>query len=80
MVGDSGLPVLDHLIEPFREGPDYALFMYETRGPVTFADSPILRAVAAQGPDATQAVFANKNKTIRKRVGTPSSAHSSTAA
>jgi cytochrome P450 len=62
VVGDSGLPILGHLIELFRQGPDYALFMYQTRGPVTFADSPILRVVAALGPDATQAVFSNKNK------------------
>src|ERR1700737_5003764 len=62
VLGDSGLPILGHLIELFREGPDYAHFMYQTRGPVTFADSPILRAVAALGPDATQAVFSNKNK------------------
>jgi cytochrome P450 len=60
--GDLGLPILGHLIELFRQGPDFALFMYQTRGPVTFAESPIMRAVAALGPDATQAVFSNKNK------------------
>jgi cytochrome P450 len=62
VLGDSGLPILGHLIELFRQGPDYALFMYQTRGPVTFVDSPILRIVAAMGPDATQTVFSNKNK------------------
>jgi cytochrome P450 len=62
VVGDSGLPILGHLIELFREGPDYALFLYQTRGPVTFVDSPILCTVAALGPDATQAVFSNKDK------------------
>jgi hypothetical protein len=60
--GDSGLPILGHSIESLRQGPDYALFTYQTRGPVTFADSPILRAVAALGPDATRVVFSNKNK------------------
>jgi len=62
VLGDSGLPIVGHLIELFRQGPDYALFLYQTRGPVTFADAPILRAVAALGPDATQTVFSNKNK------------------
>jgi cytochrome P450 len=60
--GDSGLPVLGHIIEMFRGGPDYVLGLYNTRGPVTFADSPALPAVVALGPDATQTVFSNRNK------------------
>jgi cytochrome P450 len=62
VLGDSGLPILGHIIELFREGPDYPLFLYHTRGPVTFADSQVLRSIAALGPDATQTVFANRNK------------------
>jgi cytochrome P450 len=62
VTGDSGLPILGHIIEMFRGGPDYVLHLYQTRGPVTFADSPALSAVAALGPDATQAVFSNRNK------------------
>lgn len=60
--GDSGLPLLGHIIEMFRGGPDYPKFLYETRGPVTFADSPILPSIVAMGPDATQTVFANRKK------------------
>ena len=33
-----------------------------TSGPVHFADSPALPSVVALGPDATQAVFSNRNK------------------
>lgn len=62
IVGDSGLPVVGHIIEMFRGGPDYSLHLYNTRGPVTFADSPILPSIVALGPDATQTIFANRNK------------------
>jgi hypothetical protein len=62
VVGDSGLPVLGHLIEMFRGGPDYPLFLYQTCGPVTFADTPIGRSVVALGPDATQTIFSNRDK------------------
>ncbi|MGH3632778.1 cytochrome P450 [Mycobacterium sp.] len=62
IVGDSGMPILGHIVELFREGPDFPLHLYQTRGPVTFADSPILPSIVALGPDATQTVFANPNK------------------
>jgi cytochrome P450 len=61
-VGDSGLPLLGHTIELFRGGPDFALHLYQKHGPVFYSDVPILGSVNALGPDATQAVFANKNK------------------
>ena len=62
VMGDRGLPVLGHLIEMFREGPDFPLHLYRTRGPVFHAQSPALPAVIAIGPDATQAIFSNRNK------------------
>ncbi|MGH3563087.1 MAG: cytochrome P450, partial [Mycobacterium sp.] len=62
IVGDSGLPVLGHIIEMFREGPDFCLFLYRTRGPITFADSQILPSIVALGPDATQTIFTNRKK------------------
>jgi hypothetical protein len=62
VMGDSGLPILGHLIEMFREGPDFPLHLYRTRGPVFHAQSPALPAVIAIGPDATQAIFSNRNK------------------
>ena len=61
-MGDNGLPVLGHIIEMFRGGPDFPLHLYNTRGPVFFADSPILPSIVAIGPDATQAIFSNRNK------------------
>jgi cytochrome P450 len=65
--GDSGLPILGHIIELFREGPDYPLFLYRTRGPVYYGASAILPSVGALGPDATQAVFSNKNKDFSQK-------------
>lgn len=62
ILGDSGLPVLGHIIELFRQGPDFPLHLYNTRGPITYADSPALPAIVALGPDATQTIFANRNK------------------
>ena len=38
------------------------MHLYRTHGPIHFADSPILPSVVALGPDATQAVFSNRNK------------------
>ncbi|QUR66807.1 cytochrome P450 [Mycobacterium spongiae] len=67
VLGDSGLPVIGHLIELFREGPDYPLFLYRTQGPLVYAESKVLSSVAALGPDATQAVFTNKNKDFSQR-------------
>src|ERR1700721_3706863 len=62
VMGDRGLPVVGHLIEMMRGGPDYLLFLYETKGPVIFGDSPVLPGVAALGPDAAQVVYSNRNK------------------
>jgi cytochrome P450 len=62
VMGDAGLPVLGHMIEMMRGGPDYFLHLYNTRGPLVFGDSPWLPAVAALGPDAAQTIYSNRNK------------------
>ena len=62
VMGNAGLPVMGHLIEVFRGGPDYVLETYRKFGPVHYSKTPALNAVAALGPDATQEVFANRNK------------------
>lgn len=62
VMGNSGLPVLGHLIEVFRGGPDYVLQTYRRFGPVHFSKTAAINAVAALGPDATQEVFSNRNK------------------
>src|SRR4030081_1661896 len=36
VVGDAGLPVLGHMVEMLRGGPEYLKFLYETVGPVVF--------------------------------------------
>jgi cytochrome P450 len=67
VLGDSGLPLLGHTIGVFRGGPDFALHLYRTYGPVFFSDLPILGGINALGPDATQAVFSNKNKDFSQK-------------
>jgi cytochrome P450 len=62
VMGDAGLPVIGHMVEMFRGGPDYFLHLYQKYGPVFFVDSPALPAVAALGPDAAQALYSNRNK------------------
>ncbi len=69
--GDSGLPVIGHLIEAFRSGPEFVLEQYRKHGPLYFADSPAMSAVAAMGPDATQAVFSNRNKDFSQKAWDP---------
>jgi len=62
VMGNNGMPMLGHLIEVFRGGPDYVLETYRKFGPVHYSKTPALHAVAALGPDATQEVFSNRNK------------------
>jgi cytochrome P450 len=71
IMGDSGLPVLAHMIEVFRRGPDFILDIYRKHGPIYFADSPALPAVLALGPDATQEVLSNRNKEYSQRAWDP---------
>ena len=71
VMGDAGLPIIGHMIEMFRGGPDYLMFMYRTRGPVMFADSPALPAVSALGPEATQVIYSNRNKDFSQQGWVP---------
>ncbi|HEY2504437.1 MAG TPA: cytochrome P450, partial [Mycobacterium sp.] len=60
-----------HIIEMLRGGPDYLMFLYQTKGPLVFADSPVLPGVAALGPDATQVIYSNRNKDYSQQGWTP---------
>ncbi|KUI03862.1 cytochrome P450 [Mycolicibacterium acapulense] len=71
VIGDAGLPILGHMIEMFRGGPDYLLHVYRKYGPLYYADSPALPAVAALGPDAAQAVYSNRNKDFSQQGWVP---------
>ncbi len=70
VMGDKGLPVLGHMIEMYRGGPDYTMHLYNTKGPVLYADSPVLPAVTALGPDAAQALYSNRNKEYSQQMWT----------
>ncbi len=50
MLGDAGLPVIGHIIEMLRGGPDYLLHLYRTKGPVVFGDSPVMPGGRRAGP------------------------------
>ena len=71
VVGDAGLPIVGHLIEFFRGGPDFVFHIYRTQGPVTYSYTPALASVLAVGPDATQAIFSNRNKEFSQRAWDP---------
>src|ERR1700722_4270665 len=71
VMGDRGLPILGHLIEMLRGGPDYLLFLYQTKGPVIFGDSPVLPGVAALGPEAAQGIYSNRKKDYSQQGWTP---------
>jgi len=62
VMGNAGLPFLGHLIEVFRGGPEFVLESYRKYGPVYYTTTPAMNGVGALGPDATQEVFANRNK------------------
>ena len=71
VLGDSGLPIIGHMIEIFRGGPEFVLEQYRKHGPVYYAQTPALSSVMALGPDATQAVFSNRNKEYSQRAWDP---------
>jgi cytochrome P450 len=71
VIGDAGLPIIGHMIEMFRGGPEYLLHVYRKYGPLYYADSPALPAVAALGPDAAQAVYSNRNKDFSQQGWVP---------
>lgn len=71
VVGDAGLPIVGHMIEMLRGGPDYLMFLYNTKGPIIFGDSPFLPFVVALGPDAAQAIYSNRTKDYSQKGWVP---------
>lgn len=61
VLGDAGLPVLGHTFELMRLGADYQLRRYQKMGPVQWASIFGRRGVAVAGPEAVQAVLANRD-------------------
>ena len=55
VMGDAGLPIVGHMIEMFRGGPDFCACSCTARAAqCSLLDSPVLPSVIALGPDATQ--------------------------
>ncbi len=71
VMGDNGLPIVGHMVEMFRGGPDYWLHQYRTHGPVWLMDSPVIPSVAALGPDAAQVIYSNRDKNFSQQGWTP---------
>lgn len=71
VVGDAGLPILGHMIEMLRGGPDYLMFLYKTKGPVVFGDSAVLPGVAALGLTRRRSSTPTATRTTRSRAGCP---------
>lgn len=67
VLGDAGLPVLGHLIELFRGGPDYVLRLYRSHGPLVYFRHYPAPVVLAIGPDATEAIYGNGNQDFSQR-------------
>ena len=69
VMSDYGLPILGNYLEMFRGGPNYGLHLYRKHGPVYMAGAggSVIASVSALGPDAIQAVFANKNKAFSQK-------------
>ena len=49
VTGDGGLPVLGHMIEMFRGGPDFVLHTYRKYGPLHYV---LIRAIVQSLPGA----------------------------
>jgi cytochrome P450 len=62
VMGDRGLAVFGDIIGSMREGPDFALHVYQMHGPVFYFGARALPLVVANGPDVTEAIFSNRNK------------------
>ncbi|MEB3031867.1 cytochrome P450 [[Mycobacterium] nativiensis] len=71
VMGILGLPIIGHAIESLRGGPDYAVELYRKYGPIHHQRAAALSFVMALGPDATQAVFSNRNKEFSQRAWDP---------
>lgn len=65
--GDPGLPLIGHSVEMLRLGMNYVMKRYERHGPVSWASAFGTRTVSAAGPEATQIVFANKDKAFSQK-------------
>lgn len=66
VMGDSGLPVLGHMIETFRGGPDYLLQVYKTYGPLHYAYSPLCPRSSPSGPTPPRPSSRTRTRTSQR--------------
>lgn len=71
VVGDAGLPILGHMIEMLRGGPDYLMFLYKTKGPVVFGDSVCCRVSQHWALTRRRSSTPTATRTTRSRAGCP---------
>ena len=72
VMGDAGLPILGHMIEMFRGGPDYLAAPVPHHGPGRAAAiRRSSRRSSALGPDAAQVIYSNRNKDFSQQGWAP---------
>jgi cytochrome P450 len=62
VLGAGGLPVIGRSADIILDGPTFSERAYERYGPVSWTRAFGIRVVMALGPDATQAIFTNRDK------------------
>jgi cytochrome P450 len=62
ILGDAGTPLVGHLPEMMRFGPEYSRRLHRQYGPVCWQRAFGRRFVVLSGPDATQIALVNKDK------------------
>ena len=81
VMGDAGLPIIGHMIEMFRGGPDFVLQLYRKHGPVSLIDSPVAPVGGWRwAPTRPRPSTPTATRTTRSRAGLRSSGRSSSAA
>jgi len=69
ILGDAGAPIVGHLPEMMRFGPDYSRRLHDEYGPVCWQSAFGRRFVVLSGPDATQIALVNKTRPSLKKPG-----------
>ena len=80
VMGNNGMPMLGHLIEVFRGGPDYVLETYRKFGPVHYSKTPRSTRSPPSARTPPRKCSPTGTRTSRPLPGRRSSGRSSTAA
>ena len=62
VLGDAGAPIVGHSLESMRFGYEFAIYRFETYGPVSWMGAFGQKIAVLGGPEATQIGLQNKDK------------------